>query len=362
MATKLGTFVAVGLAATAVHAIAALFLAHFTTAYVANATAFIIATAVTYAGNYRYTFRSQGVHSETVIRFAVVSAATLAASEWVLLFMGLFGAREWATILVAVGVIPLLRFGLMSTHVFDSARWGDQSLRSWAGGWVLLLLSAGAGVVAISVLEPSMLDSGRPAPYPSTMAAAADSFLTQEWQWPLLSISAAGPGLPMSPPDHVPVALLAVPAKLMQPVTGADAGYLRAWALLSFTALGPSVLFGMHVLGGRSRLRRSVPVAVALLVYSAVYEPDRLAPQGTFLVLMSAFLAVQASGRNGHRRRAGAVATCVAASWLVHPVTGVACIAAVSAAGLFVNRVRRRVRPELRRDRLLLRELDRQPV
>lgn len=126
-ATRLGTFAAVGLSATCVHAATALAIAQITSAYVANAIAFAIASIVTYAGNYRFTFRSSGAHVETTIRFAVVSGATLAVSEWALLLMELSGAREWVAMVVAVGAIPLLRFGLMAKHVFDPDRWRGRS-------------------------------------------------------------------------------------------------------------------------------------------------------------------------------------------------------------------------------------------
>ena len=66
--SSLGKFTAVGVAATAVHALVALVVAGWLTPLAANAVGFAVAVGVTYIGNYRFTFAASGGHGETVTR------------------------------------------------------------------------------------------------------------------------------------------------------------------------------------------------------------------------------------------------------------------------------------------------------
>jgi putative flippase GtrA len=108
-----GTFLVVGLAATGVHAAAALAareLGHLS-AVAATSTGYVCAVGVSYLGNARFTFGRPALHGAQFLRFLVVSllgfAANLGITHW------LSDRLHWpflATLGVIVVVIPALSF------------------------------------------------------------------------------------------------------------------------------------------------------------------------------------------------------------------------------------------------------------
>jgi putative flippase GtrA len=108
-----GTFLVVGLAATGVHAVAALAardLANFSPV-AATSTGYVCAVGVSYLGNARFTFGRPAMHAAQFARFLVVSllgfAANLGITHW------LSDRLHWpflTTLGVIVVVIPVLSF------------------------------------------------------------------------------------------------------------------------------------------------------------------------------------------------------------------------------------------------------------
>lgn len=328
--TALGKFTAVGVLATGVHGLVALVVARWLTPLAANAAGFAVAVVVTYAGNYRFTFRASGAHGETIVRFTVVSVATLAASEWTLIFLALLGTDQRAALLLAAGAIPLFRFGLMATQVFDHTRWGDGTLRRWVRDWIVVVTAAGAGVAALWATEPAIMDHhGTPA-HPTAITDAAERYVAGDWRWPPLSIPMTGEDATVTAGwSRPPIPLFAVPAKVARPLVGADSGYLRAWMLLSFTALGPAVLFLGHALGARSWSVRAIAAAGATATLAAIAQPADLTLQASFLVVLAGGCAVRAGLPGQQRRMVAALAGCVLAALSADPLAGLLAAATV---------------------------------
>lgn len=324
----LGKFAAIGVLATGIHGLVALVAARWLNPLAANAAGFGVAVLVTYAGNYRFTFGASGAHGETIVRFTVVSAATLAASEWTLIFLALLGTDERAALLLAAGVIPLFRFGLMATQVFDHTRWADGGLRSWVRDWVVVVTAAAAGVAALWVTHPTILDHHGDPAHPAAMVDAADRYLAGDWEWPLHSGATTGGGSTVTSGwSRPPVPLFAVPAKLARPLVGAGSGYLEAWMLLSFTAIGPAILFLAHSLGARPWILRATAAGAATTSLAAIAEPRHLTLQASFLVVAAGGCAARSSGQ--HWRTVAATAGCVLAALGADPRAGLLAATAV---------------------------------
>jgi len=108
-----GTFLIVGLAATAVHAAASLAAKEFAelSAIAATTTGYLCAIGVSYLGNARFTFGRPVLHGAQFARFLVVSLIGFAAN---LAITHLLSDRlHWpfvATLAVIVVVIPALSF------------------------------------------------------------------------------------------------------------------------------------------------------------------------------------------------------------------------------------------------------------
>lgn len=108
-----GTFLAVGLTATAIHAAAALVareFGHFS-GIAATTTGYLCAVGVSYLGNARFTFGRPVLHGAQFVRFLVVSLLGFAANlgvTWLLV-----NRLQWpfpAALAVIVVVIPALSF------------------------------------------------------------------------------------------------------------------------------------------------------------------------------------------------------------------------------------------------------------
>jgi putative flippase GtrA len=108
-----GTFAVVGLAATAVHALASLAareLGHLT-AVQATFVGYLCSVGVSYLGNARFTFGRPALHGAQFARFLVVSLIGLAANlgiTWLL--VNRLGWPFKAALAVVVVVIPALSF------------------------------------------------------------------------------------------------------------------------------------------------------------------------------------------------------------------------------------------------------------
>ena len=108
-----GTFLVVGLAATAVHALVSLAvrdLAH-ASAIAATTCGYIASVGISYLGNARFTFGRRVLHGAQFVRFLVVSLTGFAANlaiTWLL--SNRLGWPFPATLAVIVVVIPALSF------------------------------------------------------------------------------------------------------------------------------------------------------------------------------------------------------------------------------------------------------------
>lgn len=120
-----GTFLAVGLAATAIHALASLGARQgfHLSAVGATSVGYVCAVGVSYLGNARFTFGRRVVDAGQFVRFLVVSllgfAANLAITLWLADRLG------WpfpATLAVIVVVIPALSFTASKLWAFAERR------------------------------------------------------------------------------------------------------------------------------------------------------------------------------------------------------------------------------------------------
>ncbi len=324
-ARRLVVFGAVGVTATAVHGATVWLLIHLMAAPLANALGFLLALVVTYVGNYRYAFSSRAAHAETMVRFAVVSALTLGASEWFLAFLRSAGVGEQPAVLAAVVAVPLLRFGVLATQVFDHERTRAVPLRRWladAGVWAA---SAGVGVLALmAVASDGLLDPGSavwrfPGGDRGVGVAGMRYYLADDWHWPLLLTDDldAPTGTVIAFTDSIP--LLALPTKLARPAIGADVNYFPAWFLLAYTAQGMAAVALLRSLGVRRGATLVVGAVLAVTFPAFVFRSFHPALEGQFIIL-AALAAAVSSARpgSGARYRAATVAALVVAL-LIHP-------------------------------------------
>ena len=108
-----GTFAAVGLAATAVHALAALAAHELAGAapMTATVTGYLCAVGVSYLGNARFTFGRPALHGRQFARFLAISLVGFAANSAITwLLVERLGWPFKAALAVIVVVIPALSF------------------------------------------------------------------------------------------------------------------------------------------------------------------------------------------------------------------------------------------------------------
>jgi putative flippase GtrA len=135
LSLRLGRFAGVGTVATLVH-VSAAFAANQSGAVgpmIANSIGFACAVAVTYLGNYYWTFPGTGGHGRSVQRFSVMAGLTLLWTSSVVYVAS--GLLHWPFI-VALAVIlitaPPANFALSQLWVFRPGRsdvqWSDFEL------------------------------------------------------------------------------------------------------------------------------------------------------------------------------------------------------------------------------------------
>ncbi len=113
-------FASVGVVATVVHFAVALSLLQLgAVAQLANLLGFLIAFAVSFIGHYVWTFRSDAVVTQAVLRFFLLAAGAYCASA-----VTLFGLERWAPgasqlhLIMAVAVIPVTTYVVSRKYVF----------------------------------------------------------------------------------------------------------------------------------------------------------------------------------------------------------------------------------------------------
>jgi putative flippase GtrA len=116
-----GTFLVVGLAATAVHALASLAAREMGQLAAVQATfvGYLCSVGVSYLGNARFTFGRPALHGPQFVRFLVVSLIGLAANiaiTWLL--VNRLGWPFKAALAVVVVVIPALSFAAAKLWAF----------------------------------------------------------------------------------------------------------------------------------------------------------------------------------------------------------------------------------------------------
>ena len=116
-----GTFLVVGLAATAVHALCSLAARDWghLSAIQSTFVGYVCSVGVSYLGNARFTFGRPALHGAQFIRFLVVSLVGLGANlgiTW--LFANRLGWPFPAALAVVVVVIPVLSFAAAKLWAF----------------------------------------------------------------------------------------------------------------------------------------------------------------------------------------------------------------------------------------------------
>ncbi len=294
------TFVAVGLAATALHGLIAWILVNTLGSIPANTIGFIAALGITYAGNYRFTFRSDADHTDTVIRFLVVSAVTFALSQWVLWFLRSMGADERTSLLVAVIAIPLMRFGVLATQVFTEPM-SRKPLVPWLldiGVWVV---AVGVGIIALLAVVPDgFLDAGSevwrlPSGDRGTGVVGMRYYLADDWHWPpLLTDDLSFPeGTNIVFTDSIP--LMALGAKLARPIIGSDINYFPSWFILIYSLQGVGGVALLKSLGVKRRDALVTGAILAVTFPAFVYRGIHPALDAHFIMLFT-LAAAFASG------------------------------------------------------------------
>jgi len=117
---RLLRFAAVGVAATATHALAlvgGVELADLSPG-AANVLAWMCAVPVSYLGHYFFTFRSHHPHGETLWRFFIVYLVALGTSQALVEGLGALGQSYAWAIPAMVVAIPLATFVVMRLLVF----------------------------------------------------------------------------------------------------------------------------------------------------------------------------------------------------------------------------------------------------
>jgi putative flippase GtrA len=307
---RLAIFAGVGLVATATHGLVAWALIGSLHALAANAIGFTIALGVTYAGNYFLTFRSAAAHGEALIRFLVVSAVTLGISEWALVFLDAMNAPETPSIVLAVAVVPLLRFGVLATHVFDGRKHQAVPLGPWlveVGVWVG---AACFGLVALVAMAPDgLLDATSdlwylPGGDRGIGVAGMRYYLADDWHWPLLLTDDLNTpdGTVIAFTDSLPI--LALPAKLARPLLGTDVNYFPSWYLLTYTLQGVGAVALLRSLRVRRPEALLAGAALAVTFPAFAFRSFHPALSGQFIVLLT--LAAAFASAEPDRREAPA--------------------------------------------------------
>ena len=295
------TFIAVGLAATALHGVLAWTLVSIVGGASANTIGFIAALGITYVGNYRFTFRSESDHQDTAIRFLVISALTLALSQWVLWFLQSMGADEHTSVLLAVAAIPLMRFGVLATQVFNEPA-SHKPLVPWLldiGVWVI---AVGVGIIALLAVVPEgfLNASSEVWRLPSGDRGAGvvgmRYYLADDWHWPLLHTDDLSfpDGTNIIFTDSIP--LMALGAKAARPLIGSDINYFPSWFIVIYSLQGVGGVALLRSLGVK---RRDALVAGAILAVTFpafVYRGIHPALDAHFIILFSLAAAFASGG------------------------------------------------------------------
>jgi putative flippase GtrA len=117
-------FAAIGGGATAVHVLTALALNSFMQVVPlrANFVAFLVASFVSYMGNWYWTFDGNSRHVFSVPRFAALSLACFAVNQAIVYgVVELLHQPLWLAMVPVVIVIPTFGFWLSRTKVFKNA-------------------------------------------------------------------------------------------------------------------------------------------------------------------------------------------------------------------------------------------------
>lgn len=130
----LGTFLAVGVAATLTHYTTALAAAILVHPLIANVFGYCLGLAVSYTGHHRFTFRvhrAEARHRHRFPRFVLVSGSAVALSEIVLwLCLEQTDWPLWLSQLAAIAVVPPFTYVLGRYWVFaDEPGWGGRLAR-----------------------------------------------------------------------------------------------------------------------------------------------------------------------------------------------------------------------------------------
>ena len=299
---RLLTFAAVGLVATAIHGVIAWLLVGVVGGVVANTIGFVAALGITYVGNYRFTFRSNADHRDTLIRFLVVSAVTLAFSQWVLWFLRSMGADERTSLLVAVVAIPLMRFGVLATQVFGEQLPSKRPLVPWLldiGVWVV---AVGVGIIALLAVVPEgFLDAGSevwrlPSGDRGTGVVGMRYYLADDWHWPpLLTDDLSFPeGTNIVFTDSIP--LMALGAKLARPIIGSDINYFPSWFILIYSLQGVGGVALLRSLGVKRRDALVTGAILAVTFPAFVYRGIHPALDAHFIMLFTLAAALASGG------------------------------------------------------------------
>jgi putative flippase GtrA len=115
-------FAAVGGGATLVHVLAALALnslAHVAPLH-ANFLAFLVASCVSYLGNWFWTFDAASHHAFSLPRFAALSLSCFALNQAIVYgIVERLGQPLWLAMVPVVAVVPAFGFWLSKTQVFQ---------------------------------------------------------------------------------------------------------------------------------------------------------------------------------------------------------------------------------------------------
>ena len=123
VATQAARFFTVGGAATVVHVACALGLHSLfgVAPLIANVFAFLVASAVSYIGNWRWTFGTSGEHAHAVPRFLLIAISAFGVNQFtVFLLVEKLGYPFWIGLIPAVLIVPVVTFWLNWTRVFRS--------------------------------------------------------------------------------------------------------------------------------------------------------------------------------------------------------------------------------------------------
>ena len=114
-------FIAVGGGATLVHVLAALTLNGLAHAppLRANFLAFLVASCVSYAGNWFWTFDAASHHAFSLPRFAALSLSCFALNQAIVYGVVVhLGQPLWLAMVPVVAIVPAFGFWLSKTQVF----------------------------------------------------------------------------------------------------------------------------------------------------------------------------------------------------------------------------------------------------